>query len=275
MYSCLPADDVTSTNNSLLHEEELQFVRELVQSCPDLYLDEYVSALYEQFGVSVSIASVHRVLTTLGVTHKILYRISQKSSPYLEGQFLNSVAHINSKMFMWGDEMGTNRNEAMHRRRGRAPKGERAIDRGMMFNREHYSCLAFMNYTGIIGHYTVKGAMNGSRLLYYTEQDLLSKMNTFPSAERCVLILDNCAIHKTSSFIDVIRRAGILLLFIPPYSPWLNPIEPVFRSVKAWLRRHSMHHILEGHNMHTLLMMALASITPEICEAFIRDSGYI
>ena len=150
-----------------------------------------------------------------------------------------------------------------------------AIDRGIMFNREHYSCLAFMNYTGVIGHYTVKGAMNGSRLLYYTEQDLLSKMNTFPSSERCVLILDNCAIHKTSSFIDVIRRAGILLLFIPPYSPWLNPIEPVFRSVKAWLRRHSMHHILEGHNMHTLLMMALASITPEICEAFIRDSGYI
>ena len=50
MYSCLPADDVTSTNNSLLHEEELQFVRELVQSCPDLYLDEYVSALYEQLG---------------------------------------------------------------------------------------------------------------------------------------------------------------------------------------------------------------------------------
>ena len=65
---------------------------------------------------------MHRVLTTLGITQKILYHISQKSSPYLEGRFLNSVAHINSKMFVWVDEMGTNRNEAMHRRRGRAPR---------------------------------------------------------------------------------------------------------------------------------------------------------
>ena len=48
-----------------------------------------------------------------------------------------------------------------------------AIDRGIMFNREHYSCLAFMNYTGVIGHYTVKGAVNGTRVLYYTEQDFL------------------------------------------------------------------------------------------------------
>jgi hypothetical protein len=62
MYNCLPADDTTS----LLHEEELHFVRELVQSCPNLYLDEYVSALNEQFGASVSIVSMHRVLNTLG-----------------------------------------------------------------------------------------------------------------------------------------------------------------------------------------------------------------
>ncbi len=156
------------------------------------------------------------------------------------------------------------------------PKGahECAIDRGMMFNREHYSCLAFMNYTGITGQYTVKGAMNGSRLLYYTEQDSFRKWTLFHPQNVVFLFWTIAQFTKPLLlltlyveqefffflFCRTVRARGLIqlsLFFVQWKLSWDGT-----RCIIFW-------------NMHTLLMMALASITPEICEAFIRDSGYI
>ena len=57
--------------------------------------------------------------------------------------------------------------------------------------------------------------------------------------ERSVLIMDNCSIHHVDSLTSLFEEAGVLLLFLPPYSPDYMPIEEAFSYIKAYLRLHS------------------------------------
>ena len=217
----------------------------------------------------------------------MLYRQSAQADPYAEGlsflyhlnlvivtgAFRNRMESLHRSWLVWGDEMGTNRNEIVHRRRGRAHRGERAVDRGIMLNRSHFSALAFMTEDEILGHYTCPGAINSERLIYYVQEDLISKLNPFPGP-RSVLILDNCSIHHTRAFKSLCEAAGILLLYLPAYSPWLNPIEPVFRSVKAFFARYGCTFVQQGHDVYSLLVMAFANISTNTLRSFIDDAGY-
>ena len=54
--------------------------------------------------------------------------------------------------------------------------------------------------------------------------------------KNCCIIMDNATIHKTVEVLELIRKSGNNVLFLPPYSPALNPIENVFRKWKAYVR---------------------------------------
>ena len=250
----------------------MHFLWRQMKSSPHLYLDEYATRLQNTLGVTVSVSTVFRALRLLNATYKVLYRIAAQADPYLEGEFLNDMEYMPRQFIVWGDEMGTDRNAASHRNRGRDVSGLRAEDRGLIFDRKHYSCLAFMTEDGVFGHYTVAGSVDAERFLYYVREALIPKM--IATGKR-MLILDNCIIHKSAAFLQLMYSTGLLVKFLPAYSPWLNPTEPVFRNVKAWLRRYSEDLFAAGVSLPTMLMMAFDCISPQCCTAFIHDSGYI
>jgi putative transposase len=76
------------------------------------------------------------------------------------------------------------------------------------------------------------GPINGESFLAYVEQILVPTLRPGD-----VVIMDNLGSHKGKRVRDAIRRAGAHRLFLPPYSPDLNPIEQVFAKLKALLRR--------------------------------------
>ena len=275
MYGYVPADMEGTVRPSAppgaLSNDELDFLREIMEEDPTLYLDEYCTALLVQHHLSVSVSTMFRILKYLDATYKVCYRKAQQASPYLEGKFLNDVEYLWRELIVWGDEFGTDRNDIMHRRRGRAIRGERAIDRGLLYDRKHYSCLAFLSCEGIIGHYTVPGAINTDRLVYYTETQLIPIMH---EKGLTTLIMDNCRIHHTDRFKHLLDVAGINLRFLPPYSPWLNPIEEAFRKVKQWLHRHAKNYKYNGHTLYTLILMALSEVSENDCQSFINDCKY-
>lgn len=134
-------------------------------------------------------------------------------------------------------------------------------------------------------------------------------MNPFP-AERSVLVLDNCRIHHNEELYDLVRDAGelsrnivntsllkhdpvlkgCLLLYLPPYSPDLNPIEESFSArmlftgisdieannclVKAYLRRHA-HRFRDDDDPIGVLIEACACITPKMSKGWFRHAGCI
>jgi transposase len=135
---------------------------------------------------------------------------------------------------------------------GYAPKGKQLR---LPRNAPHMttvSSLVVASSEKIIKRQEVKGSFNTKLFTEYIESMSLPRGT--------VILLDNVAFHHSNVVKDLVSRKGYELLFVPPYSPWYNPIEGIFSIIK---RR-----FYKGENIDT----AFESVTPEHCRAFFRYS---
>lgn len=117
------------------------------------------------------------------------------------------------------------------RLRGRAPRGNRLIDDAPFGKWRTQTFIAGLTVDGLIAPWVIEGAMNGPAFDTYVETQLA------PSLEPgSIVILDNLSTHKSPRAAEALRRHGCWFLFLPPYSPDLNPIEQAFSKLKAHLR---------------------------------------
>ena len=89
--------------------------------------------------------------------------------------------------------------------------------------------------------------------------------------QRCVLILDGASIHKNQCVVDACFRKGILLYYLPPYCPDLNPIEDAFKQAKNFMRINKR--TLVGQSERDQIICALLSVRPEGARAAFRGNG--
>lgn len=93
------------------------------------------------------------------------------------------------------------------------------------------------------------------------------------SSSKSIAVLDNCSNHHVPGIVDLFRLAGILVLFLPPYSPDYNPIEESFSYVKYYLKRHDyLLQLLD--DKYPVIRAAFYSITSTMTNAWITDCGY-
>ena len=80
-----------------------------------------------------------------------------------------------------------------------------------------------------------------------------------------IAVMDNLSVHHVQEITDLLQQAGILLLFLPPYSPDLNPMEEAFSYVKYYLRTHD--ELLQSlPDPAIVIQQAFSSITSEHCK---------
>ena len=92
-------------------------------------------------------------------------------------------------------------------------------------------------------------------------------------APKSILIMDNCSIHHVQDVLDLLQSCGILVVFLPPYSPDFTPIESAFSFVKQYLKKHD--EVLQAMtNPIPLIQSAFDSITPILASSWITDCGY-
>jgi transposase len=120
----------------------------------------------------------------------------------------------------------------MTRRYGWAPTQERVLDAVPENHGCNVTTIAAMGLSGISAPAVFEGAMNAERFQAYVEQQLAPTLQPGD-----VVILDNLSVHKVRGIAERIRAQGAEILFLPPYSPDLNPIELCWSKVKAALRR--------------------------------------
>ena len=91
-----------------------------------------------------------------------------------------------------------------------------------------------------------------------------------------VVIFDNCSIHHLDDVVDLIHSVGAHVIFLPPYSPDLMPIEQCFNKVKLFLQEHDTV-IQSVSDPMMIITAAFASITSdsEDCIAWSADCGYV
>ncbi len=127
--------------------------------------------------------------------------------------------------------------------------------------------IAGLSVNALIAPWAIKGAMDGEAFAAYVEQVLVSEL-----APGTVVILENLTTHKNVAVSKAMRDAGCWFLFLPPYSPDLNPIEMAFSKLKAHLRR-------VGARTFTDMFDALSEIcdlfSPEECRNYFQAAGYV
>lgn len=119
----------------------------------------------------------------------------------------------------------------MTRLRGRAPVGERLIDKTPHGHWKTTSLIAALGVAGVRCSTVMDGAINRDMFDAFVEQVLVPELR-----EGDVVILDNLSSHKGDHARRLIESRGATLMFLPPYSPDLNPIEMVFSKIKQLLR---------------------------------------
>ena len=123
-----------------------------------------------------------------------------------------------------------------------------------------------MRCDGLTAPLVIDGAINGALFVAYVEQVLVPTLKPGD-----VVIMDNLRVHKMAAVRQAIEASGATLLFIPPYSPDLNPIELAFSKLKSLLRAKAIRTV-------DALCKALGdlcdSFSPTECANYFRHDGY-
>ena len=149
---------------------------------------------------------------------------------------------------------------------GWGPRGERVVD---FVPHGHWTTLTFvgaLRCDKVTAPCVFYGPINGECFLRYVEQFLLACLKPGD-----IVIMDNLGSHKSDAVRTAIRSAGARLVFLPPYSPDLNPIEQVFSKLKHTMRNMMGRNALEVENA---IAKILPAISKQECQNYIVNAGY-
>jgi transposase len=169
------------------------------------------------------------------------------------------------RRLLFFDESGVNL--SMARAYGRAPKGERVVGSLPKNWGDSVTVAACLTDTGIVAPFYRHGSMTGEWMTAYVEQVLCPELR-----DGDVVVMDNLGAHKSRSVRELIEARGGEILFLPPYSPDLNPIELAWSKMKAILRKiaaRTYDALLDG------VRQALMAISSRDAAAFFRACGYV
>ena len=162
------------------------------------------------------------------------------------------------------DETGTT--TKLTRLRGRCARGQRLHSRAPFGHWKTQTLIAGLKSDGLVAPFVIDAPMNRIIFETYVETQLVPALR--PGN---VVIMDNLAAHKSPRAEALIRATGAWVLFLPPYSPDLNPIEMAFAKLKAHLRAKAVRTIDD-------LWRAIGNIcrmfSPDECSNYFTAAGY-
>src|SRR5829696_3592443 len=175
------------------------------------------------------------------------------------------ASRFDARRLVFVDESGFN--TSMTRLRARAPKGQRAYGKVPRNRGKNTTLIAAITLEGAMGtSMTVEGATDSEAFEAYVEHFLTPSLG-----EGQVVVLDGLGAHRPKRIRELIEARGADLVFLPSYSPDLNPIEEAFSKVKAPVRK-------EGARVREALVeaigRALTAVTPEDAASFFAHGGY-
>ncbi len=126
----------------------------------------------------------------------------------------------------------TSLNTKLVKTTGWAPVGQRLIEYAPFGHWHTQTFIAALRCDGLTAPWVIKGAINRDLFNAYIETQLA------PTLKRGdVVILDNLSSHKSAYAAEALKSVGAWFLYLPPYSPDLNPIEMAFAKLKALIRK--------------------------------------
>ena len=163
------------------------------------------------------------------------------------------------------DETGAATNRT--RSHGRAPKGCRCVDSAPFGDWQTTTFVAGLRHNQSTAPMGIDGPMDGELFLAWVEQFLGPTLQAGDIA-----ILDNLSSHKVEGVQQAIAAAGATVLYLPPYSPDLNPIEKLFSKLKTLLRKAAKRSI---EDLWQEIGELLDTVSTSECTNYFASSGYV
>jgi transposase len=162
------------------------------------------------------------------------------------------------------DESGCN--IAMSSNSGWAPRGQRLLEHKPMNWGDNISVIGAIRHSGVVCQQSFRGAVATKQFLEFTRTSLC------PSLRRGdIVVLDNLSPHKAPAVRAAIEASGAELVFLPPYSPDLNPIELCWSLVKTRLRQAAARTVPV---LKRTIRFVWRSLHPTLFPAWFSHCGY-
>lgn len=154
----------------------------------------------------------------------------------------------------------------MTRRYGRAPQGKRVVGAVPQNYGANVTMLAALSLRGVGAVMTIDGATDAEVFRAYVEHVLCPTL-----VPGDIVIMDNLRAHKVAGIREHIEVHGAQLIYLPPYSPDLSPIEPCWSKLKTRLRAAQVR---TRKALDAAIEHALAAVTPSDARGWFRHCGY-
>ena len=180
------------------------------------------------------------------------------------GRWHEGLRGVPPERLVFIDESGAKTN--MTRLYGWGPRDERVVDRTPHSHWKTCTMLAAVRLDGPLAAVTIDAAVDAESFVLWTQEVLVPCLHPGD-----VVVMDNLPAHKHPGVAEAIEASGARLLYLPPYSPDFNPIEPMWSKIKTALRAAAARTF---ESLGTAIDDAFASITPQDCQGFFRHCGY-
>jgi transposase len=192
-------------------------------------------------------------------------QIAQERDEEVRGMWRWLASRFDARRLVFVDESGFN--ISMTRLRARAPRGKRAYGKVPRNRGKNTTLIAAITLEGAMGEsMTVEGATDALAFEAYVEHFLAPSLR-----EGQVVVLDGLGAHRTEKVEELVQARGADLVFLPSYSPDLNPIEEAFSKIKHLVGK-------EGARVREALVetiaRALAAVTREDAAGWFAHAGY-
>ena len=154
----------------------------------------------------------------------------------------------------------------MTRLYGRARKGKRLVDKTPNGHWVNITLVCGLKHDGIVAPHAFTGAMNKKRFLDYLKRHLLPVLK-----KGDVVVMDNLSSHKGDDVEMLIASKGAMALYLPPYSPDLNPIEMSFAKLKSVLRKLKIRDV---DKLKRFLRRSPKLFSKNECKNYVKHAGY-
>ena len=175
------------------------------------------------------------------------------------------ISWFSASDFVFLDESGCNTD--ITRRYAYSFGGSRAVDSTPLSKPKNTTILSSIQLNGTLHYTTFSGGTTVERFKRYLETELLPHLNG-----NSVLVMDNMKSHHAKAVKNLLDSSGVRYIYLPPYSPDLNPIEKLWSKVKSLLRKFKARTL---DALPNAIQNAFHSVTVSDCSGWFRFCGYV
>eukprot|EP00734_Pompholyxophrys_sp_LG126_P000363 Pompholyxophrys_sp_v1_NODE_135_length_1649_cov_17.881430.p1 type:complete len:349 gc:universal NODE_135_length_1649_cov_17.881430:398-1444(+) len=243
-----------------------------IQKQPLSFAHEIQKSFTKEFGLKISVSSILRTLHERGYTSQVVERRAMEIQLEEVARFVHEINSITPlpHQLLFIDEMSTD-NRAMLRKRGWFLCGKRPVWRSFFRRGERLSLLSFLGVDGVLENFQTYGTFD-RHLFFECCKKLIDsgKVQQYPGSHS-VWILDGASIHIDRDMIEYFYARGIIVLFLPAYAPFFNPIEVLFGMVK----RECRNVYKTPGTEHFVLLQVMTSFAVFDASSIFRMCGYL